>query len=335
MMAAQPMIEVEQLVRRFDDFEAVRGVTFEVGEGELFGFLGPNGAGKTTTINMLVTVLRPSSGEARVAGYSVREEPRSVRESIGIVFQDTTLDDSLTGWENLRFHADVYDIPTKLFRERAEEVLQTVELENRRDDLVRNYSGGMKRRLEIARGLLHYPKVLFLDEPTLGLDPQSRIALWDYIRAIQQREKITVFLTTHYMAEAEYCDRIAIIDHGEIVALDTPARLKESVGGDVVTLTTSDNLRAGVELEELHLQPRIEDGLIRFEAPEGAVTVANVFRHLTPEILSVDLHKPSLEDVFIHLTGREIRDDEASSADKMRSQMRSGGIIGPGGRRMS
>ena len=249
------MIEVEQLVRRFDDFEAVRGVTFEVGEGELFGFLGPNGAGKTTTINMLVTVLRPSSGEARVAGYSVREEPRSVRESIGIVFQDTTLDDSLTGWENLRFHADVYDIPTKLFRERAEEVLQTVELENRRDDLVRNYSGGMKRRLEIARGLLHYPKVLFLDEPTLGLDPQSRIALWDYIRAIQQREKITVFLTTHYMAEAEYCDRIAIIDHGEIVALDTPARLKESVGGDVVTLTTSDNLRAGVELEELHLQP--------------------------------------------------------------------------------
>ena len=329
------MIEVEQLVRRFGDVEAVRGVTFEVGEGELFGFLGPNGAGKTTTINMLVTMLRPSAGEARVAGYSVREDPRSVRESIGIVFQDTTLDDSLTGWENLRFHADVYDIPTKLFRERAEEVLQTVELENRRDDLVRNYSGGMKRRLEIARGLLHYPKVLFLDEPTLGLDPQSRIALWDYIRAIQQREKITVFLTTHYMAEAEYCGRIAIIDHGDIVALDTPARLKESVGGDVVTLTTSDNLRAGVELEELRLQPRIEDGLIRFEAPEGAKTVANVFRQLTPEILSVDLHKPSLEDVFIHLTGREIRDDEASSADKMRSQMRSGGVIGPGGRRMS
>ena len=329
------MIEVEQLVRRFGDFEAVRGVSFEVAEGEIFGFLGPNGAGKTTTINMLVTMLRPSAGEARVAGFSVREDPRSVRESIGIVFQDTTLDDTLTGWENLRFHADVYDISTKLFRERAKEVLQTVELEGRRDDLVRNYSGGMKRRLEIARGLLHYPKVLFLDEPTLGLDPQSRVALWDYIREIQQREKITVFLTTHYMAEAEYCGRIAIIDNGDIVALDTPARLKESVGGDVVTLTTNDNLQAGLELEELRLRPRIEDGLIRFEAPEGATTVAKVFRQLTPKILSVDLHKPSLEDVFIKLTGREIRDDEASEADKMRSQMRAGGMIGPGGRRMS
>ena len=328
------MIEVEQLVRRFDEFEAVRGVSFEVGEGELFGFLGPNGAGKTTTINMLVTVLRPSAGQARVAGYSVREDPRSVRESIGIVFQDTTLDDSLTGWENLRFHADVYDIPMKVFGERAEEVLQTVELENRRDDLVRNYSGGMKRRLEIARGLLHYPKVLFLDEPTLGLDPQSRVTLWDYIREIQQREKITVFLTTHYMAEAEYCGRIAIIDNGEIVALDTPMRLKESVGGDVVTLTTSDNLKASVELEELSLQPRIEDGTIRFEAPEGARTVAHVFRKLTPDIQSVDLHKPSLEDVFIKLTGREIRDDEASEADKMRSQMRSGGMMSRGGRRV-
>ena len=329
------MIEVEQLVRRFGDFEAVRGVSFEVAEGEIFGFLGPNGAGKTTTINMLVTMLRPSAGEARVAGFSVREDPRSVRESIGIVFQDTTLDDTLTGWENLRFHADVYDISTKLFRERAKEVLKTVELEGRRDDLVRNYSGGMKRRLEIARGLLHYPKVLFLDEPTLGLDPQSRVALWDYIREIQQREKITVFLTTHYMAEAECCGRIAIIDNGDIVALDTPARLKESVGGDVVTLTTNDNLQAGLELEELRLRPRIEDGLIRFEAPEGATTVANVFRQLTPKIMSVDLHKPSLEDVFIKLTGREIRDDEASEADKMRSQMRAGGMIGPGGRRMS
>ena len=332
-MAQQSMIQVEQLVRRFGDFEAVRGVSFQVGEGELFGFLGPNGAGKTTTINMLVTMLRPSAGEARVAGFSVREDPRSVRESIGIVFQDTTLDDSLTGWENLRFHADVYDIPTKVFRERAEEVLRTVELEDRRDTLVRNYSGGMKRRLEIARGLLHYPKVLFLDEPTLGLDPQSRIALWDYIREIQQRENITVFLTTHYMAEAEYCGRIAIIDHGDIVALDTPAGLKESVGGDVITLATNDNLKAVAELEEkLQLHPRLEDGHVRFEVADGAATVARVFRQLTPEIVSVDLHKPSLEDVFIHLTGRAIRDDEASEADKLRSQMRTGGLLGRGRR---
>ncbi len=204
-----------------------------------------------------------------------------------------------------------------------------VELENWRDTLVRNYSGGMKRRLEIARGLLHYPKVLFLDEPTLGLDPQSRIALWDYIREIQRRERITVFLTTHYMGEAEYCNRIAVIDHGEIVALDTPARLKEDVGGDVITLQTSDNETASRQLvEALQVEPNVEDGVVRFETAGGAQALAQVFRALTPEVFSVDLHKPSLEDVFIHLTGRTIRDEEASGVDKMRSQLRSTGQMG-------
>jgi len=332
-MSAVPIIQVDSLARRFGEFEAVRGVSFDVEEGEIFGFLGPNGAGKSTTINMLVTMLRPTSGEARVAGFSVTEDQTRVRESIGIVFQEATLDESLTGWENLRFHADVYDIPMATFNERADAVLKTVELDEWRKTLVRNYSGGMKRRLEIARGLLHYPKVLFLDEPTLGLDPQSRIALWDYIREIQARERITVFLTTHYMGEAEYCNRIAVIDHGEIVALDTPAMLKAGLGGDVVTLVTKDNFRASVELEAMALEPRIEDGVIRFEAPDGASTVARVFREVTPEIVSVDLRKPSLEDVFISLTGREIRADEASAADRMKSQMRAG-MLGPGGRRM-
>ena len=329
-MGAEAMIRVEQLVRRFGDFEAVKGVSFQVEEGELFGFLGPNGAGKTTTINMLVTMLRPSAGEAFVAGYEVRRQPKRVRESIGIVFQDTTLDESLTGWENLRFHADVYDIPLRTFRERAEDVVRMVELNEWRDTMVRNYSGGMKRRLEIARGLLHYPKVLFLDEPTLGLDPQSRVALWDYIREIQRREGITVFLTTHYLGEAEYCARVAVIDHGEIVALDTPARLKELVGGDVITLTTSDNETARRQLiEELRVEPNVEDGTVRFEVANGAQALAQVFRTLTPEILSVDLHKPSLEDVFIQLTGRTIRDAEASEGEKLRSQMRTGGTFGP------
>jgi ABC-2 type transport system ATP-binding protein len=333
-MAEGPMVHVDTLVRRFGDFEAVKGVSFDVEEGEIFGFLGPNGAGKSTTINMLVTMLRPTSGEARVAGFDVQTEKRAVRESIGIVFQEPTLDESLTGWENLKFHADVYDIPMATFDERANEVLKTVELDDWRKTLVRNYSGGMKRRLEIARGLLHYPKVLFLDEPTLGLDPQSRVALWDYIREIQRRERITVFLTTHYMGEAEYCQRIAVIDHGEIVALDTPSRLKASVGGDIVTLETKDNMRAGVELEAMGVEPRIEDGVIRFEVQDGAATLGRVFRELTGDIVSVDLHKPSLEDVFISLTGREIRADEASQADRMKSQMRSGAMFGPGGRRV-
>jgi ABC-2 type transport system ATP-binding protein len=329
------MIRVEHLVRRFGNFEAVRDVSFEVGEGELFGFLGPNGAGKTTTINVLTTMLRPTAGEAFVAGFSVRRQAQQVRESIGVVFQEPTVDEGLTGWENLRVHADVYDVPLRVFRERALEVLRTVELDDRRDTLVRNYSGGMKRRLEIARGLLHYPKVLFLDEPTLGLDPQSRVALWDYLRGIQQRERITVFLTTHYMAEAEYCGRIAVIDHGQIVALDTPARLKELVGGDIITLRTSDNETATRQLSEtLHLEPKVEDGIVRFEAANGPEALAHVFRTLSPDILEVDLHKPSLEDVFLHLTGRTIRDSEASEGEKLKSQMKAGQMWGGGGMRM-
>jgi ABC-2 type transport system ATP-binding protein len=334
MEAEKAAINVEKLVRRFGKFEAVRGISFQVGEGEVFGFLGPNGAGKTTTINMLVTMLRPSAGEASVAGFSVRRQPRRVRESIGIVFQDPTLDEALTGWENLRLHADVYDIPNRVFRERVAEVLHMVELDDWRDTLVRNYSGGMKRRLEIARGLLHYPKVLFLDEPTLGLDPQSRIALWDYIREIQRRERITVFLTTHYMAEAEYCERIAVIDHGEIVALDTPARLKALLGGDIVTVTTNDNETARRELAEvLRVEPEVEDGAVRFEVTDGPQALAQMFRSLTPEILSVDLHKPSLDDVFIHLTGRAIRDAEASEGEKLRSELRAAGVFSQSGRR--
>lgn len=324
--APEAMIRVEALRRSFGRFEAVRGVSFHVQEGELFGFLGPNGAGKTTTINMLVTMLRPTAGEAYVAGHSVRREAQRVREAIGMVFQEPTVDEALTGWENLRIHADIYDLPLATFRERAEDVLRMVELQEWRNTLVRNYSGGMKRRLEIARGLLHYPRVLFLDEPTLGLDPQSRVALWDYVREIQRRERITVFLTTHYMAEAEYCGRIAVIDNGEIVALDTPGRLKELVGGDVITIRTEDNDTAVRQLAQaLQLEPTVEDGVLRFEAEDGAQALAKMFRALTPEVLSVDLHKPSLEDVFIHLTGRAIRDAEASEGEKLRAQMRAGG----------
>jgi ABC-2 type transport system ATP-binding protein len=224
-------IVAEGLVRKFDDFTAVDGVSFAVEQGEIFGFLGPNGAGKTTTIHMLCTLLRPTAGTAKVGGFDVRRQPDEVRRAIGLVFQDPSLDDKLTAWENLKFHALLYDVPRLEFKERTQEMLRLVGLEEHARRPVETFSGGMKRRLEIARGLLHRPKVLFLDEPTLGLDPQTRRHLWDHIRGLREREGVTIFLTTHYMEEADaLCDRVAIIDRGKIVALDTPEALKAQVG---------------------------------------------------------------------------------------------------------
>src|ERR1019366_1685605 len=219
-MDAAASVEVRDLKKRYGDLEAVRGVTFDVAPGETFGFLGPNGAGKSTTISMLCTLITPTGGSARVAGFDVAKDPLGVRRRIGLVFQDPTLDEYLTAYENLQFHAELYRMPKERTAERIEVVIEMVGLGHRRHDLVRTFSGGMKRRLEIARGLLHSPRVLFLDEPTVGLDPQTRLKIWDYIQALRDREAITIFLTTHYMDEAEYCDRIAIIDDGEIVTID-------------------------------------------------------------------------------------------------------------------
>jgi len=245
---SEHIIEVRNLVRRFGKLAAVDDITFSVNRGEIFGFLGPNGAGKTTTINMLCTLLRLTEGEAYLNNFNVAKEPNSVRQSIGLVFQDPSLDERLTAKENLEFHARIYDLSREEARGRIAEVLQMVELYDRRNDLVRTFSGGMKRRLEIARGLLHHPKVLFLDEPTLGLDPQTRSHIWEYVRSLRTREKITMFLTTHYMDEAENCDRMAIIDHGKIIALDTPENLKKQVGGDVISIKTVDDKQALSEL---------------------------------------------------------------------------------------
>src|SRR5512139_1538934 len=225
---AEPAIIVEGLARSFGAVEAVKGIDLTVAPGEIFGFLGPNGAGKSTTINMLCTLLRPSGGSARVAGHDIVRERDDVRRNIGLVFQDPTVDGYLTGEQNLRFHAELYGVPRAIMGERMRQVLEMVGLWDRRKDRVETYSGGMKRRLEIARGLLHSPRVLFLDEPTIGLDPQTRTSIWDYIRQLKQAEEITIFLTTHYMDEAEHCDRIAIMDAGRIVALDTPENLKAS-----------------------------------------------------------------------------------------------------------
>lgn len=225
-----PVIKVDKLSKVFGDFTAVDGISFDVGPGELFGFIGPNGAGKTTTINMLVTLVKPSAGAAAVAGFDVVTDSDRVRKSIGVVFQDPTLDNRLTGLENLEFHASVYHIPKQDRATKIADALALVELDTQAGDIVGKYSGGMKRRLEVARGLLHTPKVLFLDEPTLGLDPQTRNRIWEYLRALADKSGTTVFMTTHYMDEAENCDRVAIIDAGRIVALDTPAALKKATG---------------------------------------------------------------------------------------------------------
>ena len=224
------IIKVENLTRKFGKLTAVDSISFEVGKGEVFGFLGPNGAGKTTTISMLCTLLRPTAGTATVGGFDTVKSPNEVRKTIGIIFQDPSLDDRLTAEDNLRFHGYLYHVSPKDINERIPEVLELVELNDRKKEFVRKFSGGMKRRLEIARGLLHHPQLLFLDEPTLGLDPQTRAHIWEYILKMRKDAGLSIFMTTHYMQEAEVCDRIAIIDHGKIVDLDTPARLKEKHG---------------------------------------------------------------------------------------------------------
>ncbi len=306
------IIRVEDLVKRYNGIEAVKGVSFEVNDGETFGFLGPNGAGKTTTINILCTLLGFDSGSAFVNGCDCRTEQHRVRSSIGLVFQEITLDNELTAYENLKFHCYMYDMEKRLAEARIEEILEVVGLRERRDDAVRKFSGGMKRRLEIARGLLHRPRVLFLDEPTLGLDPQTRIHIWEFIRKLKKTEGNTVFMTTHYMEEAEACDRVAIIDNGSIIACARPEELKMSLKGDTVNIRTADDARACSEIEgKFGLKAKkLEDGLSLL-VEGGDKFIPRLFERLDTEILSVNLKKPTLEDVFINLTGREIRDDGA------------------------
>lgn len=241
------IIEVNNLTKKYNGFTAVNKISFEVREGEIFGFLGPNGAGKTTTISMLTTLLRPTSGTANINGYDLKKDKDKVRESLGIVFQEPTLDLELTAYENLSFHGILYCVDQKVLRPRIKDVLTLVDLWDKKDLLVKTFSGGMKRRLEIARGLVHRPKVLFLDEPTLGLDPQTRKHIWDYITTLQKEANITIFLTTHYLAEAELCGKIAIIDKGQIVEIGSPKKLKEKYKKDTVEdiflSVTGDSIR--------------------------------------------------------------------------------------------
>jgi ABC-2 type transport system ATP-binding protein len=313
-------IAVAGLVKRYDKVTAVAGIDLEVARGEIFGFLGPNGAGKSTTIAILCTLVKATEGSASVAGIDVARHPDDVRARIGLVFQDPSLDAQLTARENLTFHAMVYGVPRSERRERIDRVLAMVELSDRADAVVMTFSGGMKRRLEVARGILHAPEVLFLDEPTQGLDPQTRARLWDHLRDIRRTTGLTIFMTTHYMEEAEWCDRIAIIDHGRIVALGTPDELKSQVGGDVVVVQTDDNSRASAEIATKLGVTAVADGeTLRIEVADGAAFVPRLITALSMPVKTVTVRRPSLDDVFLKLTGRAIREGDA---DGMQSFMR-------------
>jgi ABC-2 type transport system ATP-binding protein len=319
-------ITAERLTKEFDGLTAVDHVTFVVPEGELFGLLGPNGAGKTTTINMLSTLLRPTSGSATVAGFDVARSRDSVRKNIGIVFQEPALDVKLTGRENLEFHAMMYGIGRDERKRRIAEVLDLVELTQKASMLVETFSGGMKRRLEIARGLIQRPTVLFLDEPTLGLDAQTRRLIWDYIKKLNRESRVTIILTTHYMEEADFlCDRIAIMDHGKFVALDTPTSLKDMLGGDVVCLEVAGDPERLMEeltsLEWIRKHSR-HDNELHLTMERGERRIPELIRIAQNRGVTVDcvhLRKPSLEDVFLHYTGRTIREQEASVEDRNRT----------------
>ncbi|GIH79512.1 ATP-binding cassette domain-containing protein [Planobispora longispora] len=312
---AEAAVAVKGLTKTFGKIEAVKGIDFEVAPGEVFGFLGPNGAGKTTTISMLCTLADPTGGSATVAGHDVVRERDEVRRNIGLVFQDPTLDGYLTAEQNLKFHAELYGVPKALVDDRIEQVMEMVALWDRKGDKVQNFSGGMKRRLEIARGLLHSPRVLFLDEPTVGLDPQTRSAIWGYINRLRHAEDITIFMTTHYMDEAEFCDRIAIIDHGEIVVIDSPEALKASVGEDRVQIQTADDEAAIAALgERFGLEAAIREGQVTFAVASGEQFVPRLFAELGVPIRSVSVSRPSLDDVFMSYTGSTIRDAEAENS---------------------
>lgn len=327
-------VTVSELSKHYDGLVAVDAVSFEVGSAEIFGFLGPNGAGKTTTISMLSTLIKPTSGRASIAGHDVASDPAAVRREIGIVFQDTTLDDRLTARENLAFHGELYGMSRAEISQRVAEILGRVGLFERADDIVLTYSGGMRRRLEVARGLMHWPSVLFLDEATLGLDPQTRRTVWDHIRSLRESEGATIFLSTHYMEEAEACDRIAVIDAGKIIALDSPTALKSKMGGDVVTVAGPDNDALAQEIRQaFELEAKDTGTELEFSVPDGGQFIPILLSRLSGAVESVSIRRPTLDDVFVSLTGHQIRDSGAGEAERRRTDLTRMIGRGFGGRR--
>jgi ABC-2 type transport system ATP-binding protein len=304
-----PIIETINLTKQYDKLIALDKLNLQVNEGEIFGLLGPNGAGKTTTLMALTSLIKPTSGTATVNDYDIIKNPAMVRKSIGIVFQDPSSDDILTGYENLKLHGMLYSMPVGLREEKIKEVLNLVDLTDRKDEQVKKYSGGMRRRLEIARGLMHHPKVLFLDEPTLGLDPQSRENIWQYIENLSGKGEMSIIITTHYMEEADrLCSRLAIIDHGKVVALDSPSNLKKIIGGEVVKMKIKKpDLEAISKLDFVNKIEKINE-LIHLTVLNAGANLQKIL-NVAGEVESVEIHTPTLNDVFLHYTGREIRED--------------------------
>ena len=320
------MIEIKNLVKKYKNIIAVDNTNLKINDNEIFGLLGPNGAGKTTLIHILATLIKPSSGTAIINGYDIINEPSKVRSSIGIVFQAPSSDDILTGYENLKIHSLLYNVDSHIREKRISDVLELVGLTNRKNDQVKKYSGGMRRRLEIARGLLHKPKVIFLDEPTLGLDPNSRESMWKYIKRLVDEEKITIILTTHYMEEADLlCNRIGFIDKGKIIALNSPSKLKANIGGEIINLKIENKEMNNIEkimdlIKKFDFVHRVENFETKGEKGKIAVYVDNASNNLPIimkvinkmlndiDISSVDYRRPTLNDVFLKFTGRHIED---------------------------
>lgn len=318
------VIRVKNLRKIFNhQFKAVDGITFEVKQGEIFGFLGPNGAGKTTTMNILCALTKPTEGEAYVCKYDVMTQPDEVRKCIGIVFQDMSLDDRLTAKENLELHARLYGVPKSEREKRINEVLELAELKDRENSIVKTFSGGMKRRLELARGLIHHPRVLFLDEPTLGLDPQTRKHIWDYILKLKKEKAITIMLTTHYMEEAdELCDRIAIMDHGKIIALDTSKNLKDSLGGDTIILDLKDeDMKKGIKIFKNSKAFNGQLFLSVKNAGKEIKRILEVAKKNNIDVLEINVRRPTLNDVFLSMTGKEIREETTNFKEQLKGRM--------------
>ena len=320
------ILSIEKLTKSFDGGKtnAVDGISFSVSEGEIFGFLGPNGAGKSTTINMLTTILRPTSGEAVVCGFDLLKDQTAVRRSIGVVPQESTADDDLTGFENVLLCADFYGIPRKVSVPRATELLRLVELSDAAKKKVSTYSGGMRRRLELASGLINRPKLLFLDEPTLGLDVQTRAAVWDYIRRLKVEFRMTLFMTTHYLDEADQlCDRIALIDHGKILTIGSPNELKESIGGDVIEVEVQEGATdLTEELKKINhiLDVKKTDSQYRIKTELGEQTAPAVMEALRlggATVTTISISKPSLDQVYLEYTGRSIREEHVESNSRV------------------
>jgi len=312
-------IDVHNLSKAFGKLQAVDNVSFYVKEGEIFGFLGPNGAGKSTTINMLTTLLKPTAGEANVAGYDIRKQPNEVRRNVGVVPQEYTADEDLTGLQNIILCADLYGIPRSNSKPHAVELLKLVELEDAAHRKVSTYSGGMRRRLELACGLINYPKLLFLDEPTLGLDVQTRAAVWKYIRMLKEEYGMTLFLTTHYLEEADsLCDRIAIIDHGHIIRIGTPNELKASIGGDVIVVGVAEaNPDISADIAKIPLVKDVKKNgneyRIKSEVgEESSIQIIDMIRSKGLHVTKISLTKPTLDEAYLEFTGHTLREEEAN-----------------------